>query len=40
MREPKSYTNTTIVGFPAAPTITIMGDKIIIAGQATPEEQF
>jgi len=34
--------NTTIVGFPTAPTITTlgMGDKMVTAGEATPEEQY
>jgi ribonucleoside-triphosphate reductase (formate) len=42
VRELKTYANTTIVGFPTAPTITTlgMGDKIVTAGEATPEEQF
>lgn len=36
------YTGTTIVGFPTEPTITTlgMGDKLVTAANATPEEQF
>jgi hypothetical protein len=42
MRELKTYTGTTIVGFPTAPMITTigMGDKLVMAAEATPEEQF
>jgi hypothetical protein len=41
-RELVSYSGTTIVGFPTAPTITElgMGDALVTAGEATPEEQF
>ena len=37
-----SYQGTTIVGFPTAPAITTigMGDRIVTASEATPEEQF
>jgi ribonucleotide reductase alpha subunit len=37
-----NYTGTTIVGFPTEPTITTlgMGDKLVTAAHATPEEQF
>jgi len=36
------YSGTTVVGFPTAPTIATlgMGDKLITAGDATPEEQY
>jgi ribonucleoside-triphosphate reductase (formate) len=42
IRELVQYTGTTIVGFPTAPAITTlgMGDKLVAAGEATPEEQF
>lgn len=42
IRELKTYSGTTIVGFPTAPTITQlgMGDKLITAAEATPEEQY
>jgi adenosylcobalamin-dependent ribonucleoside-triphosphate reductase len=42
IRELTSYTGTTIVGFPTAPTITElnMGDALVTAAEATPEEQF
>ena len=41
-RELKVYAGTTIVGFPTAPTICTlgMGDKLVTAAQATPEEQY
>ncbi len=41
-RDLVSYSGTTIVGFPTAPTITTlgMGDKLVTAAEATPEEQF
>jgi adenosylcobalamin-dependent ribonucleoside-triphosphate reductase len=41
-RELKSYSGTTIVGFPTAPEIATlgMGDKLVMAGDATPEQQF
>jgi adenosylcobalamin-dependent ribonucleoside-triphosphate reductase len=42
VRELVSYSGTTIVGFPTAPTIANlgMGDKLVTAGNATPEQQF
>lgn len=42
VRELKTYSGTTIVGFPTTPTICSlgMGDKLVTAGEATPEEQF
>ncbi len=42
VKELVSYKGTTIVGFPTAPMITTMGmgDKLITANEATPEEQF
>jgi intein/homing endonuclease len=42
VRKLTQYTNTTIVGFPTEPTITTlgMGDKLVTAANATPEEQF
>lgn len=42
IRELVQYTGTTIVGFPTRPTITTlgMGDKLVTAAEATPEEQF
>jgi adenosylcobalamin-dependent ribonucleoside-triphosphate reductase len=42
VRELKTYAGTTIVGFPTAPTITTlgMGDKLVTAAEATPEEQY
>jgi hypothetical protein len=41
-RSLKTYEGTTIVGFPTAPTISTlgMGDKLVLAGDATPEEQY
>lgn len=38
----KTYSGTTIVGFPTAPTICSMdgGDWVVTAGEATPEEQY
>lgn len=41
-KELKVYAGTTIVGFPTAPTITRlgMGDKLVTAAEATPEEQY
>lgn len=41
-RQLKSYSGTTIVGFPTAPTICKlgMGDKLVTAAEATPEEQY
>ena len=42
VRELVQYQGTTIVGFPTAPTITTlgMGDKLMTAAEASPEEQF
>lgn len=42
IRELKIYSGTTIVGFPTAPTISKlgMGDKLVMAADATPEEQY
>lgn len=42
IRELKMYQGTTIVGFPTVPTICTlgMGDKMVTAGDATPEEQY
>jgi adenosylcobalamin-dependent ribonucleoside-triphosphate reductase len=42
VRELKIYSGTTIVGFPTQPTICTlgMGDKLITAAEATPEEQY
>jgi len=42
VRELKSYSGTTIVGFPTAPIITTlgMGDKLVTANEASIEEQF
>lgn len=42
VRKLRSYNDTTIVGFPTAPTICTlgMGDKLITAAEATPEEQY
>lgn len=41
-RDLQQYEGTTIVGFPTAPTITQMEghEKIVVAGDATPEEQY
>ena len=41
-RDLKTYSGTTIVGFPTAPMITTfgMGDKLVTAAEATPEEQY
>jgi hypothetical protein len=38
----KTYSGTTIVGFPTQPLICRlnMGDKLVTAGEATPEEQY
>jgi hypothetical protein len=38
----KTYPGTTIVGFPTVPTICTlgMGDKLVTAAEATPEEQY
>lgn len=42
IKELKKYQNTTIVGFPTTPIICElgMGNKLITAGEATPEEQY
>jgi adenosylcobalamin-dependent ribonucleoside-triphosphate reductase len=42
IRELKTYSGTTIVGFPTSPTITRlgMGNKLVTAAEATPEEQY
>lgn len=41
-RELIQYSGTNIIGFPTAPTIAElgMGDKLVLAGDATPEEQY
>lgn len=41
-RELKSYEGVTIVGFPTAPMISTlgMGDNLVLAAEATPEEQY
>jgi len=38
----QTYSGTTIVGFPTKPTICTlgMGDKLVTAAEATPEEQY
>lgn len=38
----KQYKNTTIIGFPTSPVIVglNMGDKLVTAAEATPEEQY
>lgn len=42
IRKLQTYSGTTIVGFPTQPTICSlgMGDKLVTAGEATPEEQY
>lgn len=42
IRKLKSYSGTTIVGFPTVPAICTlgMGDLLVCAGDATPEEQY
>lgn len=42
IRQLQSYSGTTIVGFPTIPTICTLGmeDKLVCAGDATPEEQY
>lgn len=42
VRKLKTYSGTTIVGFPTAPLICQlgMGDKLVTAAEATPEEQY
>ena len=41
-KELKSYEGTTVIGFPTQPTICQlgMGDKLVTAAEATPEEQY
>lgn len=41
-RQLETYEGTTIIGFPTAPVITTlgMGEKLVTASEATPEEQF
>jgi hypothetical protein len=41
-RELKHYNGTIIIGFPTQPAISSlnMGDKLVTAGNATPEEQY
>ena len=41
-RDLTTYQGTTIVGFPTEPTITTlgMGDKLVLAGDATPQQQY
>jgi hypothetical protein len=42
VRKLKTYSGTTIVGFPTQPMICSlgMGEKLVTAGEATPEEQY
>ena len=42
VRKLQTYSGTTIVGFPTVPTICSlgMGDKLVTAAEATPEEQY
>ena len=42
IKELKSYQGSTVVGFPTQPLICRlgMGDKLVTAGEATPEEQY
>jgi hypothetical protein len=42
VRELKTYSGTTIVGYPTIPAICGlgMGDKLVTAAEATPEEQY
>ena len=42
VRKLRTYSGTTIVGFPTQPMICSlgMGDKLVTAGDATPEEQY
>lgn len=42
VRKLQTYSGTTIVGFPTQPTICTlgMGDKLVTAAEATPEEQY
>lgn len=41
-RDLKTYEGTVIVGFPTEPTIATldMGDELVLAAEATPEDQF
>jgi adenosylcobalamin-dependent ribonucleoside-triphosphate reductase len=41
-RELQTYQGTTIVGFPTEPTIATlgMGDELVLAGDATPQQQY
>lgn len=41
-RELSTYQGTTIVGFPTEPTIATlgMGDELVLAGDATPQQQY
>jgi hypothetical protein len=41
-RDLKSYRGMVIVGFPTVPTIATlgMGDRLVLAGDATPEDQY
>lgn len=42
IRELQTYQGTTIVGFPTEPTIATlgMGEHLVLAGDATPQEQY
>jgi adenosylcobalamin-dependent ribonucleoside-triphosphate reductase len=42
VRELQTYEGTTIVGFPTQPTLASLGigDKLVTAAEATPEEQY
>lgn len=42
VRELQTYQGTVIVGFPTEPTIASlgMGDKLVLAGEASPEDQY
>ena len=40
VRELKTYSGTTVVGFPTQPLICTLGMDIITAAEATPEQQF
>ena len=42
VRNLKTYEGTTIVGFPTEPTIATlgMGDELVLAGEATPQQQY
>lgn len=42
VRKLDTYAGTTIVGFPTAPTISTlgMGDELVTAGDASPEDQY